>query len=320
MKVLFFCLLLSLLRVEESFNTGFWYDGVSKAPKTQYDTVQYANLTVKVNQPYQSGPGQNLVHDPIHSDQSLYVGGTINRQTFDTQFILDMATAIGIEERRIFVLYVTKGTVHYEWESTNVIVNFIFLERTGNDTKTLLNAVANLTQQIQDPKSFLYKGKTYVTKDIDPLWGLQVINWDISLKLTYAIDVIGGKNVIDGYYLDQGSSGVCDFPAAINFTKYCEFERFFEDDVSRALQISPFRVQILFIKSASYDSVLVYFRIFPPKNKTAEVDVSDAVQILTTQVANTSSLLYKGNVTLRTGISRLFSRFFLIELFSCFVF
>lgn len=294
---------LNLLVTLSSLQTGFWYDGTSRAPETQYDTVPYANLTVKVNQPYQSGPGQNLVNDPLDPQKSLYVGGTINRQTFDTQFILDMSKAIGIETRRIFVLYVTKGEVHYSWESTNVIVNFIFLERTANDSMTLLQAVANLTQQIQNPSSPLFKGNTHVTRDIDPLWGLQVINWDVSLKLTYAISVVGGSNVIDDYYLDQGSSGVCDLPAASNFTTYCEFERFFEDDISRALQISVYRVQILFIKSSSYDSVLVHFRIYPQKHGTTEADVSTAISDLISQVANISSPLYFGNVTIRTGIS-----------------
>lgn len=295
-------LLLHLVSLEGNYNTGFWYDGTSRPPQTQYDTIPYANLTIKVNQPYQSGPGQNLVKDPLNTTKALYVGPTINRQTFDTQFILDLHRSTGIETERVFVLYVTKGDVHYSWESTNVIVNFIFLERTSNQSTTLLQAIQTLTQQIQDPKSHLYTGNTFVTKDIDPAWGLVVINWDVSLRLMYNIGIVGGGNVTDNYFIEQGSSGICDVPiAARNYSTYCEFERFFEDDVSRALSISVYRVQILFVKAASYDSVLVHFRIFPPKHGANEDNVTMAIENLARQVSDFSSELYKGNVTIRTG-------------------
>jgi hypothetical protein len=284
----------------EAYQSGFWY-GNTRPPDTQYTSVAYANMTMKINRPYQEGPGQNLVTDPEKSTSTaLYVGNTINRQTFDTSFILDMAYSIGINVDRVVVLHVDKGIVHYSWESEAVLVNFIFLERNGSSELTLLEAIAELTNQIQLSASRLYHG-TNVTKDTDPLWGLQVVTWDVSLRLSYPIEVVGREAVVDQYYLNQGSVGLCDTPHAMNHTVYCEFERFFEDDVSRALNISYYRVNILFVKSAAFDSVIVYFRITPPKIGSREDNITSAIANLMLQVNDLESELYKGNVTIRTG-------------------
>jgi hypothetical protein len=93
--------------------------------------------------------------------------------------------------------------------------------------------------------------------------------------------------------------GVCDSDEAYLHPMYCEFERFFEDDVSRALQISYYRVQILFVKKAAYDSVLIYFRISPSRPGRNENNVTVALEDLHAQVIDTASELYKGNVTIR---------------------
>jgi hypothetical protein len=127
----------------------------------------------------------------------------------------------------------------------------------------------------------------------------QEVNWDISLKLTYAINVIGGDTVIDGYYLNQGSLQLCDTDLSSQNTEYCEFQRFFEDDVSRALNISSYRVRILFIKQAAYDAVLVHFRIMPQMRDSQEHTAAVAIANLVLQVNDMNSELYKGNVTIR---------------------
>jgi hypothetical protein len=296
----FFCVILSLAPWAFSLNTGFWYGG-QRPPETRYDTVPYANLTVRVNRDFHDGPGDYLVSDPFDDDKLIYAGNTIHRQAFDTQFVLDLSYAIGIDPNRVYVIDVAKGTVHYSWESTNVIVTFIFLERNSTNGMTLLECIAELTNQIQQPESRLYVG-TNVTYSIDQSWGLVVRTWDVSLKLSYKIDVVGGDAVVDGYYLNQGSLGLCDVEGAFNVSKYCEFERFFEDDVSRALAIQYYRVQILFIKSASEDAVIVDFRIMPQNELLIDEDnVTVAVANLWTQVADLDSELYKGNVTIRVG-------------------
>lgn len=288
--------------VQTSANTGFWY-GDSRPPNTQYDTVPYANLTVRVDRPFTEGPGQDLVTDPFDPSISLYVGPTINRQTFDTQFVLDLNYAIGIDVDRVYVLNVAKGTVHFSWESNYVIVNFIFLERNGTSGMTLLESIAELTMQIQTPESKLYHG-TNVTSEIDSQWGLEVLTWDVSLKLTYAIDIIGKHAVKDGYYLNQGSLGICDAADAYNVSVYCEFERFFEDDVARAVNVTAYRVQVLFVKAAALDAVLVHFRFTPPVRGSPEANITSAIADLIVQTADLDSTLYKGNVTIRTGTTR----------------
>ena len=298
-----FALALHLVVLDASGTTGFWY-GDSRPPNTRYETVPFANMTVRVNRPFTDGPGQDLVTDPFNNNP-LYVGNTINRQTFDTQFVLDISYALNIDVSRVYVLYVSQGRVHFTWESNYVIVNFIFLERDSADEPTLLEAIADLTNQIQVNSSRLYTG-TNVTSEIDYEWGLEVLTWDASIKLTYAIDIVGGDAVKDGYYLNQGSLGICDDFGATQVATYCEFERFFEDDVSRALNISYYRVQVLFIKSSALDSVLVHFRITPPNSTIAgdaslEANVTSALGHLYVQVGDPSSALYKGNVTLRTG-------------------
>lgn len=174
LRILLLLSLTTLSFESQGFDAGFWYDG-TRAPETKYDTVPYANLTVRIDRSYFEGPGQNLVSDPSKSllsdDNSLYTGLTVNRQTFDTQFILDMQYALGLDADRIYVLFVSPGHVHFSWETENVVVNFIFLERNNSHgTTTLLEAVASLTSQIQDKDSLLFKGN--VTKDLNSMWGL----------------------------------------------------------------------------------------------------------------------------------------------------
>ena len=96
-------------------------------------------------------------------------------------------------------------------------------------------------------------------------------------------------------------SGQCDTLGASNYSQYCEWERFFEDDVSRALNISYYRVQIMFVKTASFDSVYVHFRISPPDNTFGENErnISSSITYLEELVADGNSTLYDGNVTIR---------------------
>ena len=297
--MLFFAFLVLVISGCFSIDSGFWYGG-TRPPNTQYTSVPYANVSVLIDRPFHDGPGQDLLTDPIQSNgtfQSLYAGNTINRQSFDTQFVLDLEFALGIDKNRMFVVSVLPSGVHYSHETEKVVVQFIILERNGTIGNTLLEAVALLTNMIQNTNSTVYQGN--VTNSISPLWGLLVDTWDISLQMNYAIEIIGGGEEIDGYYLNQGGLGACDTIEAIDYPNYCEFERFFEDDVSRALNVSYYRVQILFIKTASKDSVHVFFRISPELPGSGETNVVDTVAILMTQVPDLDSELYKGNVTIR---------------------
>ena len=291
--------------------SGYWYDN-TRPPQSQYTTLPYANLTVRIAKPYQEGPGKNLIIDPFDFSSELFTGNTIARQSFDTQFILDLNYATGLDVNRLLVLNVQKGLVHFSWESTSVIVNFAVLERnqTGLNTlsgQSLLEFIASLTNYVQLPDSLLYHG-TNVTKYIDSNYGVQVDGWDISLELTYSIEVVGKDAVIDGSYLNFGARGTCESEVASNFSTYCEFERFFEDDVSRSLGIMYYRVQVMFIKKASLDSVYVYFRISPPDverskqlGQPPERNISSSIELLVQKVQDFQSDLYDGNVTIRVN-------------------
>ena len=290
------CFLLSLVDVESI--SGFWY-GDSRGPYV-YDTIPYANFTVRIMRPIDEGPGQNLMYDPVDRNLRIFPGNSINRESFDTQFVLDMEYALGIDRDRVFVTDVRVADVHFSWESYSVFVDFIFLERNSTSDLTLLEAVAKLTAQIQTPKSPIFDG-TNVTTDIDPLFGVDVKGWDISLRLLYPIEVIGNQSVVDGYYINHGGLGFCDSNGSAPFLiQYCEFERFFEDDVSEALNISYYRVQILFVKKSSLDSSLIHFRILPPRQDVSEDSIGLAVANLLLQVKDPDSPLYAGNVTIRT--------------------
>ena len=292
-----------------SYKSGFWY-GNTQPPKNNYDTVLYANMTMKINHPIEDGPGQNLISDPLSHSNELYVGNTINRQSFDTQFVLDIEYALGINRNRIYVTHVQKATGYYTQEYSSIIIQFIILERNASDvtSKTLLESITDLTYLIQNTSTLLYHG-TNVTNATDTLYGLIVRTWDISIKLSYAIDVIGGTAVQDGYFLNQGSLGTCDTLEASKYAYYCEFERFFEDDIAYALNISYYRINIMFIRQAAQDSSIIYFRIVPEMKNSMERNVTAAIVELLSQISNTSSLLYNGNVTIRTdsiwGISGL---------------
>ena len=299
---------LALVKSCAGFSTGFWY-GETRPPVTNYDSINYANMSVKINRRIDEGPGQNLLYDRYDREKELYVGNTINRQTFETQFILDMSYILGISTNRINVTEIAKGDVHFTWESETVIVYFIFTERNDPAQLSLISSIAELTSLIQNPTSKVYTG-TNVTIDIDPLWGLEVLNWDVSLKLTYPIENIGGSAVKSNFYLDQGGFGSCDRSESLNISYYCEFERFFEDDIAYALNVSYYRIQILFIKKAAVDAVLVHFRIAPPMITNNEHNITVAIAHLMRQVHDKSSRLYQGNVTLRVdptwGVSETF--------------
>ena len=48
----------------------------------------------------------------------------IARQSFYTQFVLDISSAVNVTVDRIYVHSVDLGNVHYEWLSRYVIVSF----------------------------------------------------------------------------------------------------------------------------------------------------------------------------------------------------
>eukprot|EP00957_Ditylum_brightwellii_P120048 9160769-Ditylum_brightwellii.AAC.1 len=96
-------------------------------------------------------------------------------------------------------------------------------------------------------------------------------------------------------------------------TEYCEFERYFQDDIAQALSIEGDQVDILFIKNDGEDSVIVSFRLLPeasiinPNQQDAHW-IDHKIAELISQINTIDSALYRGNVTFRVdptwGVSK----------------
>ena len=172
--------------------------GATPMPTRVMHDQSYADLAVKIDYSRLDGPGQHLLH-------GIFLGDTISRQTFDTQFLLDISRSVNVSTDRIYVLNVTAGKIHYEWEVTNVIVAFRILEPlnqtcysmekcepgSGPGQRAVVAAVQDLTNQAQTPSSKLYGGN--VTDAVDFLWGVVALQWDLSLKLMVSIEVVGAR-------------------------------------------------------------------------------------------------------------------------------
>ena len=315
---------------------------------SRYNLITYVNATIRLIESLDT-VGLKLITDPLDHNKNRYFGYTINKQTFIKQFIIDISKSLNISINRIKVINILRGNIHFTWEARSILVNFLLLESSSvNNTTTvglpftsepsLVQVISLLTNQIQDPLSYI-RTHGNVTVDIDPLYGIQISNWDSSIRLTYAINIVGDNHAVtDGVFINLGSLGICDNSTqAVLYPQYCEFERFFEDDLARACNISIDRIQILFIKYAAVNAVLVHFRINPPlfgmtnysysnnssKNSsntnssnttksnttststnsnttTTAISVTDVMTSLAEMIRNTSSMLYMGNVTIRT--------------------
>lgn len=62
-----------------------------------------------------------------------------------------------------------------------------------------VTAMVSLTAQAQERGSTLYGGM--VTDRIDPTWGIVAVSLDVSLRLTTAIEIIGGNGVREGWVI-----------------------------------------------------------------------------------------------------------------------
>lgn len=256
-----------------------------------YDS-NHVDLRLRVKFPIDDGPGRHLIHDK-------YFGSTISRQSFETQFILDIATAIESSPCRLYVINVyPEGNDNY-WDSDSVFINFRIYPADSA-------AVADLTKQIQQPNSTLYDGDvTYAT---DALYGLVAPQWDHSIKLMYSIPIIGGNDVINakyGRYLNQGSLQSCNVGSKLQINnEYCTFENHLVNDMETILELKQGQFLVLFIKEADRHSVIVSFRLVPEvsMNNNGQQDtgwVHSKVLDLVMQISDSESLLYSGNVTFK---------------------
>jgi len=235
-----------------------------------------------------------------HLIQDKHLGTTISHQSFNTQFILDIANAANTSPCRLYVQDVfPEGDDNY-WDSESVFVSFRLFPADAS-------FVAELTRQMQQPESALYDG--HVTH-ADSLYGLVTPQWDHSLKLMYSTQLVGDSDVIDdsehGRYLNQGSLQTCaanDYSIHLVNNTYCKFEKYLVQDMEITLNLQPGQFVVLFIKEADRHSVIVSFRLIPEvsMNNTGQdiAWVESKVTELVTQIADSESLLYSGNVSFK---------------------
>lgn len=243
----------------------------------------FVELRIKLDFPTSTRkPSKSLI-------TGIFLGESIGVQHFKTQFVIDVSNALNISPCRTYVESVELGINHREWDEDTVLVTFrLFID--GFDV------VQKLTQQLQIPTSKIYQGN--VTQMANPLFGLEAAKNDFSLKLLYAIDIVGGTAVKENQngtsFLNQGSSRWCE-QYTNNNTSYCDFEQLFRNDLADALEINPDLIDVIFVKEFGLGSVLVYFRLLSTDFEWIQLQISK----LKAQARTLDSKLYQGNVTVR---------------------
>lgn len=66
----------------------------------------------KVDYSILDGPGAHLTN-------GIFLGDTVARETFVTQFIQDISSAANISPSRVFVMEIAPGMIHHDWEVTH---------------------------------------------------------------------------------------------------------------------------------------------------------------------------------------------------------
>ena len=100
------------------------------------------------------------------------------------------------------------------------------------------------------------------------MFGIKVLKWDYSLKLMTSLEMIGEDRVEvfnNSRVLKQGSERWCEDTMNID-SPYCEFETFFREDISNALNCKVTNINVLFMKPSGEDGVIITFRFIPPQS------------------------------------------------------
>ena len=263
-------------------------------------------------------------------------GNTVARQTLETQLILDISNAIEVSPCQIYILYIDESQAILQNKQQGMANNTYGENNYHSDTSkeyyyntmtvsfrlypSDIEKIQNITNQVQNfHNSEFYNGK--VTKSTDAIYGVQIEKWDFSLQLQYSISMFeietshspssvldnsrsgetNIKNISEEQILSYENENWCHHETNNN-TVYCEFEYYFEDDISKSLNISQNQVNIFQIKSSGMDSIIVYFRFLPDEEIVGEIGnttlwISQSVDTLKHQIQNQTSTLYKGNVT-----------------------
>jgi hypothetical protein len=82
------------------------------------------------------GPGRHLMHQK-------YFGNTISRQSFETQFVLDVSSALETSPCRLHITGVSPEESEQYWDSESVFITF----RLFPVDSTLISALTKLIQE-----------------------------------------------------------------------------------------------------------------------------------------------------------------------------
>ncbi len=111
----------------------------------------HVDLLLKTKYSMFDGPGEHLFHGRLF-------GNTVTRQSFDTQFVLDVSYALQISPCKIYVKEVFPEqqtgmeSGSSRWDVDNVLISFRFYNTTTDHLK-------ELTRQVQEDDSDIYQGR-----------------------------------------------------------------------------------------------------------------------------------------------------------------
>jgi len=105
----------------------------------------YIDLRIKINSNHLDPPGEHLI-------VGVYLGDTISRQSFETQFIFDVSDSLKISPCRLHVLSVKMDNQNFVGKAASLIVTFRIYPADVNNLRIL-------TKQIQTETSEFHKGK-----------------------------------------------------------------------------------------------------------------------------------------------------------------
>jgi hypothetical protein len=111
----------------------------------QLFNADHLDLELKLHHNMLDGPGAHLEYGRFHGD-------FIRRQTYETQFILDIATALEISPCAIYILGMAPGQIGHYFDFDVVFIRFRLFE-------VSIDLVKDLSRQVQIRDSPLYSGK-----------------------------------------------------------------------------------------------------------------------------------------------------------------
>ena len=110
----------------------------------------HLDLKVKARYSILDGPGEHLFTGKLF-------GNTISRQSFETQFVLDISFALDISPCKVYVTDFTaeEDSDGIAWDTDNVHISFRLFN-------TTIGHVKELTRQVQEIKSAIYEGRVSI--------------------------------------------------------------------------------------------------------------------------------------------------------------